>query len=112
MDSDHMTRLASLLEESANALRQAAEFQLRICPKFPLVEAGDSINEEVLNTSIHDLGFSFRIRSRLSDADIETVRDLLRLRVQNLLEIPHMGRVSVQQIQEKLSKFGLKIKGL
>lgn len=53
---------------------------------------------------------SARIKNCLRDQHIDTVDMLITLTRTNLLRIPNIGRRSLAIIEEKLAKYGLKLK--
>ena len=63
----------------------------------------------ILDSPIETLGFSFRIRGGMKYAEIETLAELLEKTEMDLLRIPNMGKLSVNNIKEILSDMGLRL---
>lgn len=73
-------------------------------------EEGD-INEstigKLLNTTIEDMGLSTRSYNGLKRVSINTLRDLIKLTRQDLLDIKNLGEKSFNEIIKKVSELGL-----
>lgn len=72
-------------------------------PKKPNVKRDVSIE----NRSIQDLNLSIRSVNCLRRGNIETVGDLLRTSRDTLLKFRHLGKKSLDEIDEKLAEYGL-----
>ena len=59
------------------------------------------------DSSIRELGLSHRILNSLVRARIETIRDILELGEEGLLKRKSLGKLSLQQIREKLGEHGI-----
>jgi DNA-directed RNA polymerase subunit alpha len=63
--------------------------------------------DELLSKSIDELDLSVRSANCLKNANIHTLRDLVRRSEKEMLETKNFGRKSLEEIQEILSKLGL-----
>ncbi len=70
---------------------------------------GDEISsmDELLARSIDDLDLSVRSANCLKNANIHTLRDLVRKSEKDMLETKNFGRKSLEELQELLAKLGL-----
>jgi DNA-directed RNA polymerase subunit alpha len=70
---------------------------------------GDEISsmDELLARSIDDLDLSVRSANCLKNANIHTLRDLVRRSEKDMLETKNFGRKSLEELQELLAKLGL-----
>jgi len=70
---------------------------------------GDQLSsmDELLSKSIDELDLSVRSANCLKNANIHTLRDLVRKSEKEMLETKNFGRKSLEEIQEILSKLGL-----
>lgn len=66
--------------------------------------------DRVLDYRTDDLDFSVRTANCLRRGRIETLRDLIQHTEEDLLKIRNFGRKSLNEVLEKLSTFGLKLK--
>src|SRR5262245_31464626 len=60
-----------------------------------------------LAIKIDDLVLSVRARNVLKNAGIEYVGDLVQLTDDGLLSLPNCGRVTVQELRDRLAELGL-----
>jgi len=63
--------------------------------------------DELLSRSIDELDLSVRSANCLKNANIHTLRDLVRRSEKEMLETKNFGRKSLEELQELLSKLGL-----
>lgn len=63
--------------------------------------------DELLSRSIDDLDLSVRSANCLKNANIHTLRDLVRKSEKEMLETKNFGKKSLEELQELLSKLGL-----
>jgi DNA-directed RNA polymerase subunit alpha len=74
-------------------------------------EEGDASKESALGLSIDDLELSARSSNCLKRAGVETVAELIEKDLSELIQIKNFGKKSADEINEKLSQFGLSLKG-
>ena len=67
----------------------------------------DYISPEFTIDSIDDLDLCLRTYNCLMRVDINTVEKLIKLSREELLAIPHLGRMSLEELVEKLEALGL-----
>ncbi|MBC7326659.1 DNA-directed RNA polymerase subunit alpha [bacterium] len=67
------------------------------------------IDEDLLDSSLEDLGFPSRAVHALSSEGITKLRDLLRCTEKKLLSLRNLGRKSLEQVKETLNKMGLSL---
>ena len=65
--------------------------------------------DALLSKSIDDLDLSVRSANCLKNADIHTIRDLVRKSEKDMLEIKNFGRESFEEVLEVLSRLGLQL---
>ena len=63
--------------------------------------------DELLSRSIDELDLSVRSANCLKNANIHTLRDLVRRSEKEMLETKNFGRKSLEELQELLAKLGL-----
>ncbi|MCD6419440.1 MAG: DNA-directed RNA polymerase subunit alpha [Synergistetes bacterium] len=69
----------------------------------------ESIKLERLNMSIRELDLSVRAENCLLRAGIETVKDLLKKKKEELLKIRNFGKKSLSEVEKKVEKLGFKL---
>jgi len=65
--------------------------------------------DAVLSKSIDELDLSVRSANCLKNANIHTLRDLVRKSEREMLETKNFGRKSLEEVQEILADFGLRL---
>ena len=77
----------------------------------PMGEFGSAVEKtsDIMDTSIEKLEFSVRSYNCLKRAGIETLRDLVSKSEEDLMTVRSMGRKSLDEIVEKLSKMGFSL---
>lgn len=65
--------------------------------------------KDVLNLKIDELDFTVRSNNCLKKAGIESLGDLVRLSIQDLLKIKNLGRKSLTEIVEKVKEYGYEL---
>jgi len=77
----------------------------------PMGEFGSAVEKtsDIMDTSIEKLEFSVRSYNCLKRAGIETLRDLVSKSEEDLMTVRSMGRKSLEEIVEKLSKMGFSL---
>lgn len=89
-----LARRVAMLEENMDRLLHPERYQ----------------KNDILEKSIHDLELTVRSTRCLENEQIHTIGDLIKNTAWELRRIPNMGAHSVKNIEESLSKFGLKLK--
>ncbi len=79
----------------------------------PVVDAGTMSPDEqaVLNRRVEDLNLSVRARKCMVRLGIQTVGELIRHTENELLDCKNFGVTSLNEVREKLSVLGLKLRG-
>lgn len=77
----------------------------------PVDGIGSAVEEtfDIMDTSIGKMDFSVRSYNCLKRAGIETLRDLVSKSEEDLMAVRSMGRKSLEEIVEKLSKMGFSL---
>ena len=91
------TDLADLLEKAATALREA-DAKLISVPSTQ-------------ETSVFKINFSVRVRKGLNRLNVTTVEQLCRLSALDFEDVKNFGPVALQEVRDKLKKYGLGLKG-
>jgi len=65
--------------------------------------------DAVLSRTIDDLDLSVRSANCLKNANIHTLRDLVRRSEREMMETKNFGRKSLEEVQEILAEFGLRL---
>lgn len=83
-------------------------------PEVEVVTEGDesaATQTKGLSLSIDDLELSARSSNCLKKAGVKNVVELVEMPIENLLNIKNFGKKSFDEINEKLSQYGLSLKG-
>ncbi len=103
-------RASKILVEQFNLF-----YELNNEPKMVSKEKSGDVKEQkkeaALNLSVDDLELSARSLNCLKKAGIATVKELLDKDLADLIKIKNFGKKSSQEINDKLSQFGLSLKG-
>ena len=67
----------------------------------------DAALEQKLNMSLAELKLSVRAGNCLEGENINSVRDLVQLTEDQLLEVRNFGETTLSEVQEKLNELGL-----
>jgi DNA-directed RNA polymerase subunit alpha len=67
----------------------------------------DAVLEQKLNMRLHDLRLSVRASNCLESEGIATVRDLVQLTEDQLLEVRNFGDTTLHEVRERLNELGL-----
>ena len=67
-------------------------------------------SSEIMSASIDDLELSARSLNCLKKAGVETVKDLIEKKYEDLVQIKNFGKKSADEINEKLIQYGLSIR--
>ena len=65
----------------------------------------NSSDEELLNTSIEQLGFSVRAYNVLKSKKLKTVKDIVEFRLKNIINLPNAGIKTVKEISRIIEPF-------
>jgi len=69
-------------------------------------EKEKSEKEKILNKSIEELDFSVRSYNCLKKSNINTLRDIVNYSPMEVIKIKNLGKKSLDEIKEKLTKYG------
>ncbi len=100
-----VAKAANLLEEHL-AIFGDAEEGLKRDDGYSEEQAG---LEALLGKSIDDLNLSVRSANSLKNANIHTLRDLVRRSEKDMLETKNFGKKSLEEVQEVLERLGLSL---
>ncbi len=89
------------------SLEQGAQNEMRFRPQQPLSEQ----EQAVLNKPVTDLNLSVRARKCMNRLGINTLGDLIQRTADELLESKNFGMTSLNEVREKLSQYGLTLRG-
>lgn len=100
-----ISRAAMLLKEHLTIYINAEE-SLHEAPAAPQ-EADPSGVDALLDKEIDELDLSVRSANCLKNANINTLRDLVRRSERDMMETKNFGKKSLEELQELLGKLGL-----
>jgi DNA-directed RNA polymerase subunit alpha len=98
--------LGALLLRDHLSIFTHAEESLREVPPAPVPEELSGM-DKLLGRSIDELDLSVRSANCLKNANIHTLRHLVRRTEKEMLETKNFGRKSLEELQDVLSKLGL-----
>jgi len=102
------------LSKSANILIKYLKIFTKFSPEDVELE-GELISKEekennekekILNKSIEELDFSVRSYNCLKKSNINTLRDLINYSPMEVIKIKNLGKKSLDEIKEKITKYG------
>lgn len=102
------------LSKSANILIKYLKVFTKFSPEDVELE-GESISEEekersekdkILNKTIEELDFSVRSYNCLKKSNVNTLRDLVEYSPMEIIKIKNLGKKSLDEIKEKITKYG------
>lgn len=101
------------LSKSANILIKYLKVFTKFSPEDVEPE-GELISEEkekkerekILNKTLEELDFSVRSYNCLKKSDVNTLRDLVELSPREIIKIKNLGKKSLDEIKEKITKYG------
>jgi len=102
------------LSKSANILIKYLKVFTKFSPEDVELE-GEPISEEekernekekILNKTIEELDFSVRSYNCLKKSNINTLRDLVEYSPMEIIKIKNLGKKSLDEIKEKITKYG------
>jgi DNA-directed RNA polymerase subunit alpha len=89
------------------SLEEGAQYDSRLRSRQPMSEQ----EEAVLGKPVSDLNLSVRARKCMNRLGINTLGDLIQRSADELLESKNFGMTSLNEVREKLSQFGLSLRG-
>jgi len=89
------------------SLEEGAQNEMRFRPQQPLSEE----EQAVLNKPVSDLNLSVRARKCMNRLGINTLGELVQRSADELLESKNFGMTSLTEVRERLSQFGLGLRG-
>jgi DNA-directed RNA polymerase subunit alpha len=93
-------------------LGQALEEGARYDPRFrPQQQPLSEQEQAVLNKPVTEMNLSVRARKCMNKLGIATLGELVQRTADELLEIKNFGMTSLTEVREKLSAYGLKLRG-
>ena len=102
------------LSKSANILIKYLKVFTKFSPEDVELE-GEPISEEekernekekILNKTIEELDFSVRSYNCLKKSNVNTLRDLVEYSPMEVIKIKNLGKKSLDEIKEKITKYG------
>lgn len=94
---------ASLLIKHLNII-------LTVSPRFEEFQKELESPNRFLSMSLEELNFSKRARELFKTIGVEKVSELIKYSEKELREYPNVGKVTIQEIKEKLSQKGFKLR--
>jgi DNA-directed RNA polymerase subunit alpha len=89
------------------SLEEGAQNDIRFRPQQPLSEQ----EQAVLNKPVSELNLSVRARKCMNRLGITTLGELVQRTADDLLESKNFGMTSLNEVREKLSQYGLTLRG-
>lgn len=89
------------------SLEQGAQYEMRYRPQ----QAMSPEEQAVLNKPVTDLNLSVRARKCMNRLALGTLGDLVSRTADELLEAKNFGMTSLNEVREKLTQLGLKLRG-
>jgi DNA-directed RNA polymerase subunit alpha len=89
------------------SLEEGAQYDIRYRPNQPMSEQ----EQAVLSKPVSDLNLSVRARKCMNRLGINTLADLVQRSGDDLLESKNFGMTSLNEVREKLTQFGLSLRG-
>lgn len=65
--------------------------------------------DNILATSIYEVGFSQRVVNALTYAELKSIKDIVKLTEGQLLRVPNFGMDSLKEVKRYIEKNGLVI---
>lgn len=110
------SRTAEQSIKAATEILMQHFFEISALDKIPQFEdIEEEVEEEekpseIMSASIDDLELSARSLNCLKKAGVETVKDLIEKKYEDLVQIKNFGKKSADEINEKLVQYGLSIR--
>lgn len=76
-----------------------------------IYEQEEDVGNKKLETKIDDLELSVRLFNSLKRAGINTVGDIVKYSVEDVMKLKSLGRVSFKELKDKLLEYGLDFEG-
>jgi DNA-directed RNA polymerase subunit alpha len=89
------------------SLEEGAQYEMRYRPQQPL----SAEEQAVLGKPVSDLNLSVRARKCMNRLGINSLGDLVQRTADELLESKNFGMTSLNEVREKLSQYGLALRG-
>ncbi|HTN74112.1 MAG TPA: DNA-directed RNA polymerase subunit alpha C-terminal domain-containing protein [Pirellulaceae bacterium] len=107
------TSLVEIRDMLASKGLELGQFAFEKAPAEPVYEAGNMSPDEqaLLDRPIADLNLSVRARKCMVRLGMTTLADLVRKTQDDLLECKNFGVTSLNEVREKLTELGLKLRG-
>jgi DNA-directed RNA polymerase subunit alpha len=99
--------LASKGLRLGQSLEEGAQYELRYRPNQPMSEQ----EQALLSKPVSDLNLSVRARKCMNRLGINSLADLVQRSADDLLESKNFGMTSLNEVREKLTQFGLSLRG-
>ena len=104
LEEPALTQIKQLL-----ALRSVWKIDLHVEDRLSIVAEADD-HKKALTTTIDELELSVRSFNCLKRAGINTVADLCDKTEDEMIKVRNLGKKSLEEVQEKLTKLGLSLK--
>jgi DNA-directed RNA polymerase subunit alpha len=103
-----LVEAAKIFRKHLNPFVQYSELGPRVhSPARSGDSSVDAVLEQKLNMSLAELKLSVRAGNCLEGENINSVRDLVQLTEDQLLEVRNFGETTLTEVQEKLNELGL-----
>lgn len=102
-----LVEAAKILRKHLNPFVQYSALGARVFSQPKASNGMDAVQESKLNLPISELRLSVRANNCLVHENIQTVRELVRLSEDQLMEIRNFGETTLTEINEKLTELGL-----
>jgi DNA-directed RNA polymerase subunit alpha len=107
-----LQEIRDMMASKGLRLGQALEEGARYDPRFrPQQQPLSEQEQAVLNKPVSELNLSVRARKCMNKLGITTLGELIQRTADELLEIKNFGMTSLNEVREKLSQYGLKLRG-
>lgn len=105
-----LVEIKEMLASKGLSLGQMAEAPAVVEPEVEVVEP-TADEQEIFGLPIGDLNLSVRARKCTTKLGISTIGDLVRRTADDLLECKNFGVTSLNEVRERLTERGLKLRG-
>jgi DNA-directed RNA polymerase subunit alpha len=106
-----LVEIKEMLASKGLSLGQIAEQVAEVAAGEPETFEASSDDQEAHTLPITDLNLSVRARKCTNKLGITTIGDLVRRTAEDLLECKNFGVTSLNEVREKLTERGLKLRG-
>ncbi len=106
-----LIEIKDMLASKALSLGQLAAPTAAPEPDPALIEHSPDDDQEIMGLSIGELNLSVRARKCTTKLGINTIGELVRRTAEDLLECKNFGVTSLNEVREKLSERGLRLRG-